>query len=258
MYGSMQKSSSSAHSSQPARISNRLGAWCRVSCAAAGRAPPSVAVHRSPPPARSPMAVPAAATRRLLAPARSRRAFWSASWSADQSAPSASSPPQDMDSKKKKAPSGSGPHRLAAVMDAVNDRKLPPELRGRGNAVRSETDIVNVVEQRIWHSMEEGHFENLPGKGKPLNLSSNPHADPAEDTLYRILSRNGCAPEWVELNKEIRGMIAGWRSALKKAWGNQSEVDSSSWNDDCRVLQEQIRQINDKVLLGTSSHIYFP
>jgi DnaJ family protein C protein 28 len=99
--------------------------------------------------------------------------------------------------------------------------------------------------------MEEGHFENLPGKGKPLNLDSNPHADPAEDTLYRILSRNGCAPEWVELNKEIRGMIASWRSALKKAWANQSEDDGFSWNDDCRVLQEQIRQINDKVLLRT-------
>ncbi|RCV32338.1 hypothetical protein SETIT_6G250900v2 [Setaria italica] len=191
------------------------------------------------------MAVLAAAPRRLLAPARSRRAFWSASWSADPAAPSASSPPPD--SKKKKSPSGSAHHRLAAVMDAVNERKLPPELRGRGNAVRSETDIVNVVEQRIWHSMEEGHFENLPGKGKPLNIDSNPHADPAEDTLYRILSRNGCAPEWVELNKEIRGMIASWRSALKKAWANQSEDDGFSWNDDCRILQEQIRQINDKV-----------
>ncbi|CAM0148600.1 unnamed protein product [Urochloa decumbens] len=193
------------------------------------------------------MAVPAVAARRLLASSRSRRAFWSASWSAEPAAPSASSPAPDS-KKKKKAPSGSAaPHRLAAVMDAVNERKLPPELRGRGNAVRSETDIVNVVEQRIWHSMEEGHFENLPGKGKPLNLNSNPHADPAEDTLYRILSRNGCAPEWVELNKEIRGMIASWRSALKKALVNQSEDDGSNWNDDCRVLQQQIRQINDKV-----------
>ncbi|CAO2190268.1 unnamed protein product [Urochloa humidicola] len=191
------------------------------------------------------MAVLTAAARRLLASARGRRAFWSATWSADPPAPSASSSPPD--SKKKKAPSGSAPHRLAAVMDAVNERKLPPELRGRGNAVRSETDIVNVVEQRIWHSMEEGHFENLPGKGKPLNLSSNPHADPAEDTLYRILSRNGCAPEWVELNKEIRGMIASWRSALKKALANKSDDDGSNWNDDCRVLQQQIRQINDKV-----------
>ncbi|KAK1389564.1 hypothetical protein POM88_017742 [Heracleum sosnowskyi] len=55
--------------------------------------------------------------------------------------------------------------RLSGVIDAVNDRKLPPELRGQRNAVRSETDIINVVEQRIWHSMEEGQFENLPGKG---------------------------------------------------------------------------------------------
>ncbi|KAL6662011.1 hypothetical protein ACP70R_001395 [Stipagrostis hirtigluma subsp. patula] len=189
------------------------------------------------------MAVAIAAARRLLAPAR-RRGFWSASWGPDPAAsgPSAPTPAPD---KKKKVPAGQ--HRLAAVMDAVNERKLPPELRGRGNAVRSETDIVNVVEQRIWHSMEEGHFENLPGKGKPLNINSNPHADPAEDTLYRILSRNGCAPEWVELNKEIRGMIAGWRSALRKAWANRSEDDGSNWNDDCKFLQEQIRQINDKV-----------
>ncbi|KAL6138477.1 hypothetical protein ACLB2K_063761 [Fragaria x ananassa] len=78
----------------------------------------------------------------------------------------------------------------------------------------SETDIINVVEQRIWHSMEEGQFENLPGKGKPLDLSSNsnPHADPAADTLYRILSKNGCAPRWVELNKEIRMQAAEWRT----------------------------------------------
>lgn len=104
--------------------------------------------------------------------------------------------------------------------------------------------------------MEEGHFENLPGKGKPLNLTSNPHADPAEDTLYRILSRNGCAPEWVELNKEIRGMIMSWRSALRKAWANRSEDDESNWNDDRRVLQEQIRQINDKVLLAPVTWLF--
>lgn len=106
---------------------------------------------------------------------------------------------------------------------------------------------MNVVEQRIWHSMEEGHFENLPGKGRPQNLTTNPHADPAEDTLYRILSKNGCAPEWVELNKEIRGMIARWRSVLRKAWANRCEQNGSTWHDDRRALQEKIRQINDKV-----------
>jgi DnaJ homolog subfamily C member 28 len=114
---------------------------------------------------------------------------------------------------------------------------------------RSETDIVNVVEQRIWHSMEEGHFENLPGKGKPLNLSTNPHADPAEDTLYRILSRNGCAPEWVELNKEIRGLMGSWRSSLGRAWG------SANWHEEKEVLMSQMKEINNKVIYHFSDDI---
>ncbi|KAK6244627.1 hypothetical protein QUC31_011036 [Theobroma cacao] len=137
--------------------------------------------------------------------------------------------------------------RLSAVIDAVNDRKLPPELRGQRNAVRSETDIINVVEQRIWHSMEEGQFENLPGKGKPLNLNTNPHADPAEDTLYRVLSKNGCAPEWVELNKEIRNKVSEWRVALKKAWESKCNGDHNKWVECSETLKMQLCDINDKV-----------
>uniref|UniRef100_A0A2P2KU54 Uncharacterized protein MANES_08G015800 n=1 Tax=Rhizophora mucronata TaxID=61149 RepID=A0A2P2KU54_RHIMU len=137
--------------------------------------------------------------------------------------------------------------RLSAVIDAVNDRKLPPELQGQRNSVRSETDIVNVVEQRIWHSMLEGDFENLPGKGKPLNLNTNPHADPAEDTLYRILSKNGCAPEWVELNKEIRVQIAEWRSSLKRDWFGKCSGGESEWADRSDNLKRQLQDINNKV-----------
>ncbi|KAG6412083.1 hypothetical protein SASPL_124749 [Salvia splendens] len=137
--------------------------------------------------------------------------------------------------------------RLASVIDAVNDRKLPPELRGQRNNVRSETDIINVVEQRVWHAMEEGQFENLPGKGKPLDLDTNPHADPAEDTLYRILNQNGCAPEWVELNKEIRNSIAGWRIALGRAWTCKDGLDDSKWLEASEALKLQLRDLNNKV-----------
>ncbi|KAK9755545.1 hypothetical protein RND81_01G033300 [Saponaria officinalis] len=147
-------------------------------------------------------------------------------------------------SKQKKA---SFTGRLTAVIDAANDRKLPPELRGQRNNVRSETDIINVVEKRIWKSMEEGHFENLPGKGKPLDLSTNPHADPAEDTLYRILSKNGCAPEWVELNKQIRTEAAEWRSALQRAWAYKIDGNNAKWTERSDALKVQLSSINNKV-----------
>ncbi|KAI7733583.1 hypothetical protein M8C21_027192 [Ambrosia artemisiifolia] len=167
------------------------------------------------------------------------RVRW-ASYSPDMGDPAAA---RKSNNNNKKASSD----RLSGVIDAVNDRKLPPELRGQRNNIRSETDIINVVEQRIWHSMEEGHFENLPGKGKPLNLNTNPHADPAEDTLYRILSRNKCAPEWVELNKGIRSDVAEWRLILKKAWAHRESGDMTKWNEYSDTLKDQLRSINNKV-----------
>lgn len=112
---------------------------------------------------------------------------------------------------------------------------------------RSETDIINVVEQRVWHAMEEGQFENLPGKGKPLDLDTNPHADPAEDTLYRILNKNGCAPEWVELNKEIRNRIASWRLALRRTSMCKDGGDDSKWLEASEALKLQLRDLNNKV-----------
>ncbi|CAK9178856.1 unnamed protein product [Ilex paraguariensis] len=161
-------------------------------------------------------------------------------WASSSSSSSSSSPPSPKPNKKIA-------DRLSALIDAMYDRSLPPELRGQRNVVRSETDIINVVEQRIWHSMEEGQFENLPGKGKPLNLTTNPHADPADDTLYRILSRNGCSPEWVELNKEIRNRIAEWRLALKKAWARKDDRGDSKWIECSETLKLQLRDINNKV-----------
>lgn len=163
------------------------------------------------------------------------RPRWASSWAPDET--------PSLNPKPEKKPND----RLSAVIDAVNERKLPPELRGRSNAVRSETDLMNVVEQRIWHSMEEGQFENLPGKGKPLDMYSNPHADPAEDTLYKILMKNGCAPEWVELNKEIRSNISEWRLALKKAWGKRLDENDPKWIEQSESLKARISAINDKV-----------
>ncbi|KAK1315007.1 hypothetical protein QJS10_CPA06g00180 [Acorus calamus] len=172
-----------------------------------------------------------------------------ASWWAGDSDPTVNSSPSPPKEDRSKASQKHHPlHRLSAVKDAMRDRKLPPELRGRSNAVRSETDIINVVEQRIWHSMEEGQFENLPGKGKPLEFASNPHADPADDTLYRILAKNGCAPEWVERNKEIQNRIAEWRLALKRAWANKSNHNGTKWSKDSEALKAEMRNINKKVL----------
>jgi DnaJ family protein C protein 28 len=128
---------------------------------------------------------------------------------------------------------------------------------------RSEADLMNVVEQRIQHSQREGDFENLSGKGKPLEMVGNPHADPDEDIAYRVLAKNGFAPEWVELNKDIRFRIWRWRAALRLAWQQQQE---DTQRDECEKQQkwttllvqfeEELQDVNRKVFLNILYPVY--
>ncbi len=53
--------------------------------------------------------------------------------------------------------------------DKPNTTKLLITLR---------TDYLDAIDQIIQQAIQDGAFENLPGKGKPLNLDDNPHVDP--------------------------------------------------------------------------------
>jgi hypothetical protein len=60
-----------------------------------------------------------------------------------------------------------------------------------------------IVEDRIQKAQEEGAFDNLPGKGKPLELDDDSFV-PAELRLtYKILKNSRCLPIEMEMRKEI-------------------------------------------------------
>ena len=60
------------------------------------------------------------------------------------------------------------------------------------------------VNKQIEEAMERGEFSNLPGKGKPLKLDTNPFLTPQARMTNRFLKENGFSPRWIELEKEIR------------------------------------------------------
>ena len=60
------------------------------------------------------------------------------------------------------------------------------------------------VNKQIEEAMECGEFSNLPGKGKPLQLDTNPFLTPQARMANRLLKENGFVPRWVELEKEIQ------------------------------------------------------
>gem|GEM_PF-446143 len=77
-----------------------------------------------------------------------------------------------------------------------------PEKRGDPQADR-EKQWRDLVEERILEAQKRGDFDNLRGKGRPLNLEGNPWAGDWE-MAFKILANAGFAPEWIERDKEIR------------------------------------------------------
>ncbi|CDN36155.1 J-domain-containing protein [Bacillus thuringiensis] len=93
--------------------------------------------------------------------------------------------------------------------------------------IRTYEDHISSI---VKEAEKKGSFNNLPGKGKPLNLDKDLSYNP-EKQLYRTLANNHVLPRWIELSKEIDDL----KERLKE-------------NTNTTEAAELIRTINKKVL----------
>jgi hypothetical protein len=70
-----------------------------------------------------------------------------------------------------------------------------------------------LVEEKIKAAMAEGEFDNLPGKGKPLDLDDYFAAPEDMRVAFSMLKNAGFIPEQAELLKEVDAL----RAALAKS-----------------------------------------
>jgi len=64
--------------------------------------------------------------------------------------------------------------------------------------------LERLAEERIRDAIQRGEFDNLPGRGKPLNLEDDRHIPDDLRLAYKVLKNAGCLPPELELKKEIR------------------------------------------------------
>jgi len=77
----------------------------------------------------------------------------------------------------------------------------------------------NIAERKIREAMAEGAFDNLKGKGQPLDLEENPYEDPSLRMAHRLLRNNGFAPAWVEEAKDLERAIETAQQDLGRGLG---------------------------------------
>lgn len=90
------------------------------------------------------------------------------------------------------------------------------------------------VEEQIQKAMREGRLDNLPGKGKPLNLDENPYEPDDLRLAHHLLKNQGFSPLWIEMGQEIEGE----RTAL---------LERLARGESPAALREEIAALNRKI-----------
>lgn len=81
------------------------------------------------------------------------------------------------------------------------------------------TVLNKLADERIREAMDRGEFDDLPGKGQPLQLEDDSHLPDDIRIGYKILKNADCLPPEVAIMKEIRTteqLLAGMQDTREK------------------------------------------
>jgi DnaJ family protein C protein 28 len=116
--------------------------------------------------------------------------------------------------------------------------------------------IVASIEDDILKAIEEGKFDHLPGKGKPLRLEQDPHEDPEWRLAFHILKNAGYKLPWMEARQDILFELDACRKALQQAWDLQKQAlergearvsVEAEWRRAADDFKEKLTQINHRI-----------
>jgi hypothetical protein len=66
--------------------------------------------------------------------------------------------------------------------------------------------IQDIVEKKIGEALKKGEFDDLPGKGRPMDLQDDSHIPEDLRLAYKILKNGDCLPPEIEEKKQIQQM----------------------------------------------------
>lgn len=111
--------------------------------------------------------------------------------------------------------------------------------------------LESLTEKRLREAIENGEFDDLPGKGEPIDLRENPFEDSDLRVVHRLLRNAGFAPAWIEERKDIDAALAAAQTKLSRAWalfGDGGKPPSrAEWERTVKEFREQVAELNQRV-----------
>ena len=145
-------------------------------------------------------------------------------------------------------------HRVGKLTAQYEDR-LATRERNTVKKQHTRNQIDRLVEDLITESIAAGEFDNLAGAGKPLpeRVDYNPYTDFTTHKINQILVETGFAPEWVQLQKDIRELkekirreMRSYRQTLGPSPLNRDNWEK--WTNYCdRIEKEEVKSLNKMI-----------
>lgn len=108
-----------------------------------------------------------------------------------------------------------------------------------------------LIDRMIREAMERGEFDDLPGRGEPIDLRENPFEDPDVRTAHRLLRSAGFAPPWIEERKDIDAEFAQARNNLFRArslYGRTGKLASDhQWQRAAQEFRQKAVELNQRI-----------
>jgi DnaJ family protein C protein 28 len=139
--------------------------------------------------------------------------------------------------------------RLSDLPEKLEAHAAPAEEQPKKRKPLNEAQRQMLIDRQIQEAMENGEFDNLPGKGKPLVFDDNPYLEPGQELAFGLLKRNGFAPEWIERDKAIRKELEAAQKLLRNAW-QQRRGDPSreaKWQAAVAQFEAALTKLNRKI-----------
>lgn len=107
---------------------------------------------------------------------------------------------------------------------------------------RSEAEWRDLVSNRIDEAMRNGAFDNLPGRGKPLDLNRNPYAPEGMELAFDLLKNNDLAPAWIGKRTELLRDLERWRTHVAEVVGRYGSDFAAAARKDTAAVEAVARR----------------
>lgn len=155
--------------------------------------------------------------------------------------------------------------RLRAAREKAAQYRNPQEIPSQDDGPRSIEEWSDLVSQRVEEAMRRGDFDNLSGRGKPVDVTGDPFVPSDQQMAFKLLRNNDLVPAWIGDRKamlrrieEFREQLATIAGQAHKAWTTAQDDNRRHevaerwtqwvlrWEEDIRELNKQIGDLNMK------------